>query len=241
LLRRLLERSLGRRVGRLFGRRERVARAALQPLEVLLRVEQAVDVVDSQAVDAPLPDQFQHQAVCRLEHRRQLDPDAGQLVDLEEPAIIDLFRRHAPVRQAVVLRFQQLVYPQQALGVARSLVEPPQRMPYRLRQRRRALDQAFELLLEALRLRPARPQLPDRGRPVADVAEADDQVLQLDDRLIVRLPTAVVAQDHAQDPRVLPGRDRKAVLVVPHAEAAGLDVETQLQVPCFQHAAVVIA
>ena len=85
--------------------------------EVLLGIVQAVDVVDPQAVDAP-SDQVQHQPVGRLEHRRQLDADAGQLVDLEEAAVIDLLRRDAPVGEPVVLRLQQLVRPKQALGSA---------------------------------------------------------------------------------------------------------------------------
>ncbi len=48
----------------------------LQPLQIAAGIEQAVDVVDAQAVNVALADQPEGQFVDLVEDRRHLDPDA---------------------------------------------------------------------------------------------------------------------------------------------------------------------
>ncbi len=80
-----------------------VARRLGQPVEVALRVGQAVGVVDPQPVDRALVHQLQDQRVGRVEDRRVLDPQAGEGVDREEPAVVEVGVRAPPVDQLVVL------------------------------------------------------------------------------------------------------------------------------------------
>ena len=64
---------------------------------------QAVRVVDPQAVDQPLAEPAHHLLVRLVEDLRDLHPDAGQRVDREEPAVVQLGVRPAPAHQFVVL------------------------------------------------------------------------------------------------------------------------------------------
>ena len=74
-----------------------------QPLEIRARLEQPVDVVDSQAVDDAVAEQLEHELVHVLEHFRQLDPQAREVVDVEEPPIVDVVAGDAKVRGTPVL------------------------------------------------------------------------------------------------------------------------------------------
>ena len=88
----------------------------LQALEVCRRIEQAVGMVDPDAGDVPALEPVEEQGVRRLEHLRVLDAKAREIVDVEEPAVIDLVRRRPPVRQAVRLRLEQDVQRVEARG-----------------------------------------------------------------------------------------------------------------------------
>jgi hypothetical protein len=44
-----------------------------------------------------------------VEHRRIFHPQRRQLVDVEEPPVVDLFRRDAPVREPVRLGVEQRI------------------------------------------------------------------------------------------------------------------------------------
>ena len=92
--------------------------AFLEPPEVVQGVGEAVGVVDAQADHAPLADPAEDQAVDVLEDQLVLDPDAGQLGDVEEPPVVDLLGRDPPVREAVHLVFEQVVEAVEAPGVA---------------------------------------------------------------------------------------------------------------------------
>ena len=61
--------------------------ARCQPLEVAGGVRETVDMIDPQAVDVAVGDQRQQQTVGRLEDVGVLLPQAGQLIDVEEPAV----------------------------------------------------------------------------------------------------------------------------------------------------------
>ena len=48
------------------------------------------------------------------------DPDAGQGVDVEEAAVVDVARRDAPMGEAIGLRLQDAVQRAEALGHVRA-------------------------------------------------------------------------------------------------------------------------
>ena len=97
--------------------------ALLQAAEIAGRVVQPVGVVDAQAVHAPLREQLEDQAMGGLEHRLVLHAQRGELVDIEEAAVVDLVGRDAPVRQAIRLRLEQLVQRVEARGLPGRAVE----------------------------------------------------------------------------------------------------------------------
>ena len=74
-----------------------------QAVEVALRVGQPVGVVDAQAVDGAVADQPQDELVGRVEDLRVLDPQPGEGVDREEPAVVQVAVGPPPVDQLVVL------------------------------------------------------------------------------------------------------------------------------------------
>jgi len=80
-------------------------------------------VVDPQAVDRAARHQIEDQGVHAVEDDRILHADGGQLVDVEESAIVDLFGRDAPVRQPVRLCREQGVERIEAPRVAAAAVE----------------------------------------------------------------------------------------------------------------------
>ena len=83
-----------------------VPQAVLQPVEVTLWIGEAVDVVDAQALDQAALDQVEDQRVRGLEHLRELDPEARQLADVEEAAVVAPLAL-APEGQAVGLGVEQ--------------------------------------------------------------------------------------------------------------------------------------
>ncbi len=85
----------------------RCAKPCCRRSQVGGRVEQAVGMVDAQAVDPALRGQVQRQALHRLEHPRVLDAQRRQFVDVEEAPVVDLVGRHVPVGQPVGLRLVQ--------------------------------------------------------------------------------------------------------------------------------------
>ena len=109
--------------GKRFARREDLfcddvevaAAELLQHREVQCRIEEPVGMIDAHGLDAPALDQLFQERVRRGKHLRVFDPQAGQLIHVEESAVVDLVRRRAPVRQAVGLRLEELVQDVEAL------------------------------------------------------------------------------------------------------------------------------
>ena len=95
----------------------------LQPHEVLSRIQQPVRVVDAQPGDQAICQQAAHQLVRLREYARILHPQPDQIVDVEEPPIVDLFAGHSPKRQPVRLFLQQFMQRVEAVRLARSSVE----------------------------------------------------------------------------------------------------------------------
>ena len=95
----------------------------LEPAEVGRGVVESVGVVDAQAVDLALGHQPKHQGVRGLEDIFALHRQRGQVVDVEEPAVVDLVRANPPVRKAIALVLEQVVHELEAARVARAAVE----------------------------------------------------------------------------------------------------------------------
>ena len=87
----------------------RPGRRCAQPLEVLLRVPQAIGVVDAQALHALRFDPAQHEPVSVPEHPLALGPQPGQGVHVEEAPVADVAAGCSPEGEAVVLALEELV------------------------------------------------------------------------------------------------------------------------------------
>ena len=75
------------------------------------------DRVGRAFADAGIP-VLENQAVHRLEHAWQFQPNRGELVDVEEAPVVDFLRSHAPVTQTINLRVEQSVEGIEAARVA---------------------------------------------------------------------------------------------------------------------------
>ena len=97
--------------------------APLKVSQVPHRVVQPVDVVDPQAVDVAAHEQVERQAMAFLEDLRILHADRGQLVDVEEAAVVDFVGRGLPVHQPIDLPIEEVVEAVVAARILRRAVE----------------------------------------------------------------------------------------------------------------------
>ena len=79
----------------------------LQAAGVLRRVEQPVDVIEPQTLQLIGGNEPRDQLVHGAKRPRVLDPEAGQLVDVEEAPVVDARHREPPVGEAIVLPLQE--------------------------------------------------------------------------------------------------------------------------------------
>ncbi len=86
---------------------QRFGATALQFLEILFRQIESVRMIDPHAGDRARADQFEQQPMRRIEDLGQLHPDRGEIVDVEETAVVDFLRSHAPESEAIGLIVQQ--------------------------------------------------------------------------------------------------------------------------------------
>ena len=103
-------------------------RRRLQALQIRLRIVESVDMVDAHPVDHPLPDQLEGQAVRAVEHAGLIHAQRREVIDVEEPAVVDLVDRDAPVRQPVGLGVEQRIERVEAVRIAGCAVEPRERL-----------------------------------------------------------------------------------------------------------------
>ena len=80
-------------------------------------------MIDAQSRHQPLADEAHHEPVCLGEDVGILHADGRQVIDVEEPAVVDLLSGHAPVGQPVRLVHEQVVEQIEAAGVARRAIE----------------------------------------------------------------------------------------------------------------------
>ena len=213
----------------------------LQLPQVAPRIEQAIGVVDPQAVHQAAVEQVEHQGVGAFENLRMLDADGRQLVDVEEAAIVDFVGRHAPIGQAIRLLAQQLIQAVEAVGIALPAVELMQRLGQDAGNRRRAFGQlvqaAFDDLFFSLPL--------DDALAVGFVARR--QVLNRRQNAQILQQVGMLAAElllegldpRRQNQRVRPGSDRQPRGEVIQPECALFQPHHQL--PLFQHFAELIA
>ena len=90
----------------------------LEPAEVGRGIEESVGVVDAQSVDLAVGHQAKDQGVRRLEDVLALHGQRGQVVDVEESAVVDLVGAHPPVRKSVALMLEQVIHELETRGVA---------------------------------------------------------------------------------------------------------------------------
>ncbi len=109
--------------GLLDGQPERSRRKRLEAVKIRCRCEQAVGVVDPHARHGVSGNQSREQVVRRLEDFRQFHTHACQIVNVEEPPVVDFVRRRPPVRKPVRLPLEELVQQVVAVGHANPAVE----------------------------------------------------------------------------------------------------------------------
>ncbi len=104
----------GRRGAALPGRAQAID-ATTQAPAVAARVGQAIDVVDAQTIDQAIADELEDPFMGLFEYHGSLDPQAAELIDIEEASPVDVVGRGAPAGQAIVLAFEQGMQAPEAL------------------------------------------------------------------------------------------------------------------------------
>jgi hypothetical protein len=200
-----------------------VRRGRPQPFQITARVPQAVRVVHPDALDRALVVPAKDLPVCRLEDLGVLDPQAGQVDDGEEPAVVQLGVATGPVDQLVVLPVVHLAggAPAGALGdriplvVVAQLVAVDLELVQRIglvgqhRQQQPAPGPVDVVELRVRRLRAVLEHIPPRrvGRGDADAGVVGHDV---DDQ-----PQAGAVQGRLQrEPALLPAHGRVDLAVV---------------------------
>src|SRR5262249_34424415 len=89
----------------LFNRYEHVR----QSIEITLGIAQAVDMIDAKPGDLSLAHELQYEFMSGLEYIITLGTQSGEVIDVEEPAVIDRVGNFSPVGQPVVLPRQHAV------------------------------------------------------------------------------------------------------------------------------------
>ncbi|MNZ68360.1 hypothetical protein D3C78_866250 [compost metagenome] len=179
-------------------------------------VGQAVDMIDTQAIDQPSLNQLEQLGMGRLEYHRALYAQTAQLVDVEETPPVDVVGGSAPAGQAVGLAFQQQVQAfEAAFGAA---VEGEQ---CRL--------QVGALAHQAGQFGLHRQSRCQRVGCIVQCGEVLGQALQ----------GRLGAQ--GKNPAIVNRADREAVLVMGHLQHAVLLVELQRNFAIFQRRAIVTA
>ena len=90
-----------------------------KPLGVLGGIAQTIDVVEPQTLQLIGGDQSRHQRMDGTKRRRILDPQAGEIVDVEEAPVVHRRESDAPICDAVMLTFEQAMqHPRAGFGLA---------------------------------------------------------------------------------------------------------------------------
>ena len=213
--------------------------ALLEPLQVVAGIEEAVHVVDAEAGHGAALDEREDEAVHLVEDRRIFHAQRRQLVHVEEPAVVDLLGRHAPVREAIRLRVQQAVERVEAPRLPVRPVEPPDAAVDELAHAAAAIGERREPALDHFLLARAhgdrfRAALGPRRQVAARRQDAEQLV-----GVVAGMIGEPVVQILGDDAIVGVWRERQRLLVVADEERAVAVRERELLV--LQHLAVLIA
>ena len=80
-------------------------------------------MVDPQAIDPTALDELEHLAMHALKHFGHLDANRGQLVDVEEAAVVDFVGRDPPIAKTVRLLVEKRLESIEAGWLAAAAVE----------------------------------------------------------------------------------------------------------------------
>ena len=217
----------------------RLGHHLLEAMEILGGIEQAVRVVDAKPGDLPRSHQRAKQPVGRFEDLRLLHPQANQLVDIEEPAIVDFVDGRSPIGEAVRLMLEQGVQPVEARSIAGDAVGDADRRLDVIADRGRVGHQANQALarhfLLPLALDDSRGVPLGIGRQVLQRGEDTEVLAQC------RVPVESLLQPidvHPEHTRRLTRIDRQVAVEIPQVQRPVL--ETQLQLAALEHPAVLI-
>ena len=120
----------------------------LEALEILLRIVEPIRMIDAYPVHLALAQQTQDQPVGGGKHFKFFHAQRGQLVDIEETPVVDLFRGYTPVTETIDLGLQQSVQQIKTLRLARRTVEERYRVLQKGSHRRVRLGQRCQAPLD---------------------------------------------------------------------------------------------
>ena len=98
-------------------------RPGLHVAEIPLRIIQPVDMVDPKTRQGSFLQEPEDERVGFHEHRLIFHSDCGQIVNVEEPAVVDFFRRDTPVCETVDLLIEKDIEQVKTLWIALSPIE----------------------------------------------------------------------------------------------------------------------
>ena len=202
---------------------ERGRGAPLQLLEIFLRQIKAVRMIDADAGDRAVPDQFEEQLVGRVEDFRQLHSDRGQIVHVEEAPVINFFRRDAPEGEPIRLIVQERIERIKTARVAGGAIDLRDRLHDRGLDLRRFLAAALEPSLDDF-LFSCALRYPSRIRRGSSwqIFERRNDALEFRIEILVLERRQFLERD-LQNVAIRAGRDRKFVFVIAEIERARLE------------------
>jgi hypothetical protein len=198
----------------------------MEPLEVFLRITQAIGVVDAQPVEHPGVRPTEHQGMGVGEDAFVFGSQADQGINVEKPAVAEIATGRAPKGQAIVLTLKQEV---EGLGVGVDLGHHRIDGHGRLRPLRQEPAQMSPQYLFV-----AMPPL--HTDPVCGGGQRQVRMRIGEEGQVVRWAAfGGTCQDHLQGSRA----DGEDVVVVADGKDAPLPPKTDL--PSFQNSAIVVA
>ena len=220
------------------------AQPRLQAPEVLGGRVEPVGVIDPQAGHACLRPPAGRRAVGLLEDRGHLHANGGQLVDVEEPPVVDLLAGHAPVRHAIGLLASRPSSRSKLGGSPAAAVEAAHVVLDELPHGRRLVEQRGRRALDRSRSRAA--ALASLRSPVSASRAGSWWTTRCSDlsssslRVLGAQPLAAARPGGGRGCARRSAEPGAAVLVVADAEARRSS-NSSLSCPALEHRAVLIA
>ncbi len=199
-------------------------------------------MVDAKSVEFSLGDEFQDQLVGLVEDLFVLGAKGGEIVDIEEAAVVDVVGGDTPLREAVRLGLDEFMQRVEATGIVGRAVDRGYILEDECFYFVRSRAQSDQTTLLHFLFTVALDFLLGRGATtVRQVAERGDDALQVQEIFVGGADSFLQTFDlETQNARVLLGIDRKAMLKIKDAELSALGVEGQFQIAALQHVAVLI-